>query len=244
MDWRDDPDVETVTIAKVEPGENGWAITRSDGWAFFVGAEHGVEPRVGQTARFYGKGIGFPVRGLALDDQCVFYRTPDEDEARHRQQMADDRARKRADFEKNRPQLDAAYEAMPPEFQRRLDGFRKRIPTWRWNHEPYESFVCTEAVKIAHALGSAEAVREFARADTRAQARLIPHLSDATPKGLDYDAHSGNTFGTACHLAVIYMTEPEAIERSHAAICPVTGCVEAGCWSSSGSAWGASQVRA
>lgn len=55
---------EEVGIDSVKDEKSGWSITRSDGWSFFIGKEHGVEPKPGMTARFYGKGIGFAVRGI------------------------------------------------------------------------------------------------------------------------------------------------------------------------------------
>lgn len=63
-----------TTIAEVRATEGGgWEIKRADGWCFFVPAGP-VEPKVGMTARFYGRGIGHTVRGLFLDGSVVFYR--------------------------------------------------------------------------------------------------------------------------------------------------------------------------
>lgn len=56
----------------------GWSIKRDDGWSFFVPADSPVEPKVGMTARFYGRGIGAPVRGLYLNDTKVYYWTEDD----------------------------------------------------------------------------------------------------------------------------------------------------------------------
>lgn len=58
--------------------EHGWQITYSDSWCFWVPPDSPVEPKVGMTARQYGKGLGSPVRGLYLDGQCIYYRTEDE----------------------------------------------------------------------------------------------------------------------------------------------------------------------
>jgi hypothetical protein len=63
-------------IAKVEPSEGGgWFMTMDDGWSLWCPAESPIEPKPGMTARLYGKGIGFPVRGLFLDEQKVYYWT-------------------------------------------------------------------------------------------------------------------------------------------------------------------------
>ena len=74
-----DSNFEDTTIAKVCRETNGWSVERADKWSFFVPADSPVEPQAGMKARFYGKGIGFAVRGLFLDGQQVFYRTEIED---------------------------------------------------------------------------------------------------------------------------------------------------------------------
>lgn len=80
--WADDLDFQEVEIKSVRPEMGGgWSIERSDGWSFYVPAESPVEPLPGMVARFYGRGIGYVVRGLLIDGQCVFYRTPDEQAA-------------------------------------------------------------------------------------------------------------------------------------------------------------------
>ena len=67
-----------VQSVKQEPG--GWSFTGEDGWSFYFANPSPIEPRAGMVARFYGKGIGYPVRGLFLGGVKVFYRTAAEDE--------------------------------------------------------------------------------------------------------------------------------------------------------------------
>jgi hypothetical protein len=78
-----DEQFQEVTVASVRADGEGWCITRSDGWSFFVPEGSPVKPVVGMLARFYGKGIGSTVRGLFLDGQKVFYRTEAEDKEQH-----------------------------------------------------------------------------------------------------------------------------------------------------------------
>lgn len=76
----DDPHFEDTTLTKVDGNrDDGWHVTRDDGWSFFVPKDSPVKPRVGMTARLYGKGIGYRFRGMFLDGRKVFYRTEDED---------------------------------------------------------------------------------------------------------------------------------------------------------------------
>ena len=69
-----DTEFEETTIAEVDASSEGWGIKRADGWSFFVPKESPIVPTIGMKARFYGRGIGSPVRGLFLDGVKVFYR--------------------------------------------------------------------------------------------------------------------------------------------------------------------------
>lgn len=77
--YPEDSQFEDVTLTKVE----GHTVLRSDGWSFYVPKDSPVTPVAGMPARFYGKGIGYPVRGLFLDGQKVFYRSEAEDKEEH-----------------------------------------------------------------------------------------------------------------------------------------------------------------
>lgn len=78
-----DEQFEETTVSKVNDNGNGWSIERADGWSFYVTAPSPVVPKEGMTARFYGKGIGFKVRGLFLNGERVFYCTEAEDKEKH-----------------------------------------------------------------------------------------------------------------------------------------------------------------
>ncbi len=75
-----DDEFEETTIKKVQKYENGWEILREDGWSFHVPLKSQVVPKIGMPIRFYGKGIGSPVRGLFIDGLKVFYRTKKQQE--------------------------------------------------------------------------------------------------------------------------------------------------------------------
>lgn len=211
---------ETGTVEAVEPCAGGWYITHG-GWQFYVKAEHGIEPRVGDEVRFYGCGIGFPVRGLTINGRVVFYRTEADEAERHRREIARREQKQRDEFERvGRAKLDADYAALPAEFKRRLDGLRRRNADFRWRHESYEMFVCREAVLIAQTLRTADAVRGYGEAAYDEQRRLVPDLSDQ---------HSGNTHGSAVRLAWLWLSRPDLVEYEHGALCPLVGCRDYGC---------------
>lgn len=82
--YPNDEQFKETTITNVrDEGEGYWSIQLSSGWHFIVPATSPVEPKEGMVARFYGKGIGFAVRGLFLDGQKVFYRTEAEDNEKY-----------------------------------------------------------------------------------------------------------------------------------------------------------------
>lgn len=80
---KDDAQFEDLYVTKVTKAGGGWSIARSDGWSFFVPADSPMVPEDGMRARFYGKGIGSPVRGLFLAGVKVFYRTVEEEKEHH-----------------------------------------------------------------------------------------------------------------------------------------------------------------
>lgn len=215
-----DPQFEIKTIEKVESGEGGWLLTFQDGFSFWC-PDNGVEPKRGDEARLYGRGIGYPVRGLFVNGRKVFYRTREEEEERHRRWVADKERMDKERFEKIRSDLDAQYNALPTIFKERIDGFRQHNRDWRWKNEEYEMTVCVDAVNIAKTLLDEAKVRDFADQPWEVQRKIVPELSEG---------HSGNSFGAACQLAVIYIAQPELVPKAHGALCPLVGCKEYGCW--------------
>ncbi|MFH1780580.1 MAG: hypothetical protein ABH841_01035, partial [Candidatus Nealsonbacteria bacterium] len=106
MEKHEDREYQETKVAAVKEYKEGWEITRKDDWVFYVSKEHGVEPKIGQVARFYGGGIGRPVRGLDLNGQEVFYRTPEQEAELHAQWVREHEVRNKAEFEQNKAELD------------------------------------------------------------------------------------------------------------------------------------------
>jgi len=59
-----------------------------------------------------------------------------------------------------------------------------------------------------------EEVKSFWDADWDKQMKLVPTINDG---------HSGNTFGCACKLAVLYLESPELVARIHGSLSPLVG---------------------
>lgn len=78
-----DSEFEEHELSKVSKDGDGWIITRSDGACIWVPNVDGFEPRAGMTARFYGKGFGYPVRGIFINGVKMYYRTKQEQKVHH-----------------------------------------------------------------------------------------------------------------------------------------------------------------
>jgi hypothetical protein len=216
----DDQDFEDTTITQVVPSEDGYEITRSEGWCFYVPRKYGVEPKVGDTARFYPAGIGRSVRGLAINGQTLYYRTEAEDRAKFAQEQAQRDEDRRRRFEEARPDHDRRIAALPEVFQRRIKKFQDANPDFRWKHEGYELMCCEQAVLFANTLKTPEAISAFHAADWEEAKALVPGLEDG---------HSGNSFDFACRLAISYLKDPEWVYIDHGALTILVGCEEYGC---------------
>lgn len=218
---KDDTEYEEAMIARVVPDENGYTLHRTDGWAMHCPPiPDGYLPEAGDMARFYGPGIGRPVRGLVINGHVAFYLTPEEQEAQHQADLRSHEQKLRDDFERNRLELDAQFAALPAVFQKRLARYRANQPNFRWKYEAYEMSVCVDAVKMAQALKTPEAVVAYHKLGWEEQQAAVPGL---------FAGHSGNTFGCAVLLAHDYLRQPDRVWLGHAAIATFIGCDEAGC---------------
>lgn len=76
----EDVDFHEVKIVEVDL-KSGW-IKGDDGFSFGIpeNSSTSIVPEVGMTARFYGKGIGYRMRGLFLNGEKVYYKTEEEQE--------------------------------------------------------------------------------------------------------------------------------------------------------------------
>lgn len=199
MRWKKDTQFRLSQVAKVEDVRDGWrTILDTDGWWFAVPPSP-VEIAEGMPVLFFGRGLGFTVRGLVIGGQEVFYRTEEEQQKKDRQVAEAAERKLREEFERNRADMDRRYNALPEVFRRRIDKFRANNPDFRWKNETYELFCCEQAIAFADALKTPEAVEVWARLnDTKEQRRQVPALS--------HD-HSGNTFRFAVRLAHLYLTD-------------------------------------
>lgn len=88
--WRHDGDFEEAVVSEVEKLGPACVLKRADGWQLYVQAP-GFELPERRKYRFFGRGIGYSVRGVVLmgeglnvlaDAKVVFYRTAAEEAQR------------------------------------------------------------------------------------------------------------------------------------------------------------------
>lgn len=214
-----DQEYEDRIVTNVNDEGEYWSIG-TDAYSFGF-RKTGVNPVIGATARFYGRGFGSVVRGLDLNGVEIFYRTPAEQEQEHIRWRENWQREKQEKFEAmGQRELDAQYAELPLVFQRRLDRFRRNNPAFRWEHEAYEMSCCVDAVRIADVCPSFDDIKAFHDLPWEHQKEKVPDL---------FDGHSGNSFGMTCHLAGLYVTNPKLVPLEHGALCPLVGCKEYGC---------------
>ncbi len=192
-------------IESVTPETNGWTL--HFGWCLWAQKNKDLpdfEPKAGDTLRCYGKGIGYSIRGIEIlqggKSYVLRYQTEAEAEAEFRKEQQEYQNKQRREFEENRDKREAQVKALPKFFQDRIYGFRVKESKFQIESEPYEVFCCEQAVLIAKALRTDEAVKQFYDKPWAEQKELVADLSDG---------HSGNTFGGSCMLARAWLaTKP------------------------------------
>lgn len=81
MSIKNDHEFETVIVESVKKEESSYVLRRADGFCISVD-DPGFEPPTGEY-KFYGDGIGRPVRGIVHKfGKIIYYRTKEEEQAR------------------------------------------------------------------------------------------------------------------------------------------------------------------
>lgn len=81
MSMKDDTQFNDEVIREVreEDGEDGgFSITVEAGFSFFIKKKYEITPKVGDKIRFYGKGFGYRVRGISINNQVLFYQSEED----------------------------------------------------------------------------------------------------------------------------------------------------------------------
>lgn len=206
-----------------------WDIGYGDHWGISL-PDRGVEPKPGDRLETFGS-FGRPVHGYAINGVVFDYRSREEMDAEHKAMVERMDAKRRADFAEKKDDLDREYDALPALFKMRIDRFRDANPDFRWQHEPYEMFVCSQAALLAEWAREqdgdpVEAIDAWDRInskdndppyDYQAQLAAVPGWADG---------HSGNTHGWAVALAKQYLTTRERVPLLPGAMSPILGTAD------------------
>lgn len=185
-----DEEYQEYPIEKVKEYDDGYEISHNNGWLLNID-KMGFIPEEGDTIRTYGRGIGYTVRGVAINGWVVRYLTARETEEKWEQEREVQRKERREKAESERYRNNQRVAALPPILRDRIYHFRDENPDFWWDGEPYELFVYEQATLIAIVLGTVEAIEEWEKLDYNEQKRTVP---------ID-DGHSGYTFGSAVAFA-------------------------------------------
>jgi len=220
--FENDQQFQEYTIQRVSEDENGYTLTHSGRWMIFCPKVKGFPaPQVGEILRTYGRGIGYTVRGITVNGRVYRYATEEQENAAHKQWCLDQEAEREQKLAANIADHDARIAALPKVFRERLEKFqRDGGHAFRRDYEDYELFCCEQAVLIADTLKTPDAIADFKIKSWTEQKQLVP--------GLD-DEHSGNTFGSACAMAFVYLKDQELVTKLHGALTPLVGCEAYGC---------------
>lgn len=215
-----DPEFRESTIKKVDNDRDGWCVTFTDGWSFFIPQAPGIAPKKGQTVRLYGRGIGYTVRGAFVNGVQSFYRTEEQQRQKDKDEAEAAKQERIREYEENREETEAKVASLPEVFRSRIEKFRAHNPDFRTDLEGYEIMCSQQAVLMAETFKTTEELQRFSKMDWGDQIKALP--------GMD-QGHSGNSFGFSVRLASLLLVNPELVRREHGALVHLVGCEAYGC---------------
>ena len=210
---------ETNIITKVIKGKDYYTISQ-DGMCCVLEKKYGIKPKVGDKLTVHTKGGMFgTIRGMDLNGKQIFWKTDEDLEVERLEWLRKNEEEKQQRFKDNVANMDKQYNALPKCFQERIDKFRTNNERFRIDYESYELFCCEQAVLIANTCKTIAEIQKFANKEWKEQIKQVYGLSNE---------HSGNTFGASCHLAILYLSNPENVVKMHGALSPLVGSKEYG----------------
>lgn len=197
-----DTEFEETTIESVETFvDYGWNVRRADGWSIWVTNEHETRsPMAGETMRLYGRGIGYPVRGIVIGSRVYRYESPEEHEAASAaalKRMDDDRKKRDEEFRAslhNKPALPAFAKSDPEKWAKCVEVN---------SADPY-SYACVEFAATWAAMMEAQL----------ASGESFPVAADTASKEADTGI-TGFMYGCAVNMLVHCWERGEELRRWH-----------------------------
>lgn len=207
-------------LSKVEDFGDSWAITHSEGRTLCI-PRYAAVPKIGDTARFYGRGIGYPVRGVDIAGVEVYYSTEAEYAAKLQLEQDAAKMKRQAEYAAHRDNNTARINALPGPLQKRLFQFRERNPEFGSEFEGYELATAEMAAAVFHA---AERRGEESAEDWFKRFREAPWVNQEAIFGPACEGASGNMAEFAIRQAWLLTTAPDYVPKDHGALCILVGC--------------------
>jgi hypothetical protein len=209
-----------VKIDDVQDADTFFQIS-AEGWGFGLHKRYGCVPKVGDRVQLYNTHQFSRLLGIKINGEVLFQHSDEAAEALAAEEREKIDTKKKAEYEAKKAEYEAAYQALPAAFRVRIDRLRSKNPNFNWEYLPYELFVSTEAHKITKHFKTREQLTEFAKLEIPQQKLAIPEL--------EYEEHSGNTFGEALQQASIFTYDPAYLKFYHGALVGLVGCDGYGC---------------
>lgn len=214
----DDTERHSFTLTRVEQYDDGAYEVQFDGGLSGLIESPDIEPKVGDEFTYWGSKFG-PRRGFAINGVVVEYMTKEQQQEQWERENEKRRLKQKKEYAEALESNNERISKLPDVFQDRIELFREYSPDWGYLYEGYELFCCEEAMRLAEAFPTEEALVAFAELDYNGQQEAFASS----------DQHSGNTWGSSMLYARVYLTDPESIPLLHGAMCPLVGCKDYGC---------------
>jgi hypothetical protein len=128
-----------VKITNVVVDEDGFHISTEEDVHFFMAKKliGDIVPKTGDIVTLHTYGGSF-IRGMDINSKPIYYKTDEDLEKDAEAFREQEKKRKQASFEKNKPTLDKLFSLLPKLLQHRIEMFRTFVPNYRIEWEMYE----------------------------------------------------------------------------------------------------------
>lgn len=205
-----DAQFETSLVEKAEACSHGWDVKSTNGWSLLVPIDRcAVYPKPGEEMRLYGRGMGYPIRGIVIAGRVYRYETSTEHEV--------SQAAMHAKLTAEREAVDEAWRngvsRLPP-----LPVMQCKDPeAWAacvklQSNDAY-SYACVRyAVAWARLM---ESRGELAQEPTERDAQQIAQIAKNCSHEADTEGITGFMYGAAVSMLSRFWTHGEALRRWH-----------------------------
>jgi hypothetical protein len=197
----DDKEFYEEVLESVSDEGDAWTF-RADGGCLCVNKVEGIDPKLGDTVRFYGRGFGYTVRGVAVNGRIVRYMTREEETRKHAEWCAN--------YDREQAAATEAFKASgvmsKPPLMKVATGREQSYAEWKLkNVDPYSGTCFLFAEKWASLIEA-----EIAKGKT------VADVADACSSEADKEfGVTGFMFGMAVSILAEAWEHGDALRRWH-----------------------------